>query len=77
MKFNPKFPTFRRIIATLALMFAVVGSAELLAGDRLHHGRWAVLIGVLLALLSYFMPKSSAEKKKPEPEKYHLTGSQP
>jgi hypothetical protein len=72
MKFNPKFPTFRRMLATLAVFFVVVGGAELLAGDRLHHGRWAVLIGVILTLVSYFLPKSS-EKKKPEAEKYHIT----
>ena len=73
MKFNPKFPTFRKMLATLAFLFLVYGSVILLSGrDPLHHSRYPISIGVVLALVSYFLPKSS-EKKKPEAEKYHFT----
>ena len=72
MNFRPKFPSFRTRIVTLAIVFAIYGAAVLVSGhDPCHRGRHAIAVAVILSSLAV-LPESPA--KKPEPEKYHLTG---
>jgi hypothetical protein len=48
------------------------GAAVLVSGhDPCHRGRHAIAVAVILSSLAV-LPESPA--KKPEPEKYHLTG---
>jgi hypothetical protein len=71
MTFNPKFPSFRARIVTLAIVFAVFGAAVLLSGhDYCHRSKDALALAVILAA-SAVIPESPG--KKPEPEKYHIT----
>jgi hypothetical protein len=45
MKLNPRFPTFRAGIVTLAILFAVFGAVVLLSGrDPVHHGLRAIVV---------------------------------
>ena len=70
MKFNPRFPTFRARIVTLAILFAVFGAVVLLSRrDPYHHGLHAIVLASILSLLPA-LPESPA-KAKPEP--YHIT----
>ena len=70
MKFNPRFPTFRARIVTLAILFAVFGAAVLLSGrDPCHHKQHAIVVAGILSVLAA-LPQSPA-KAKPEP--YHIT----
>jgi hypothetical protein len=67
--FNPRFPTFRARIATLAIMFAIGGGAVLLSGhDPYHRGKDAMVIAAILALAAA-VPESPGAKKG-VPEKY-------
>jgi hypothetical protein len=69
MKFNPKFPTFRARIVTLAILLAVYGAAILLSGrDPYHHGRISIMFSAIVALAA--IPR---EPKKVAPDKYNLT----
>jgi hypothetical protein len=76
MKFNPKFPSYRMRIATLALMFAIVGGAVLLSGrDYCHRGRSALVVAGIVALAA-LIPESPVSR--PKVERYDFTeGSQP
>jgi hypothetical protein len=68
--FNPKFPTFRARIVTLAILFAVYRAVVLLSGrDPCNHGRHAIVAAVILTLMA-----GPGEPKKSEAEKYYLTG---
>ena len=70
MTFNPKFPTFRARIVTLAILFAVYGAVVLLSGrDPCHRGLHAIAVAGILSLLA-FVSESPA---KPKLEKYDLT----
>jgi hypothetical protein len=72
MTFNPKFSSYRTRIATLAIMFAIVGGAVLLGGhEYCHRGKDALVVAGILALAAA-VPESPA--KKLQPEKYDLTG---
>jgi hypothetical protein len=69
-RINPRFPTFRARIVTLAILFAVFGAAVLLSGrDPCHHKQHAIVVAGILSLLAA-LPQSPA-KAKPEP--YHIT----
>jgi hypothetical protein len=73
MTFNPKFPTFRARIVTLAIFCAIYGAVVLLSVyDPCHRGRDAIALAVILALAA-----GPGEPKKTEAEKYRLTGGQP
>jgi hypothetical protein len=71
MKFNPKFPTLRARIVTLAILFGIYGAAVLLSGrDPCHQGRHAIAVAVILSALAV-LPESPT--KKPQAEKYSFT----
>jgi hypothetical protein len=70
MTFKPKFSSYRTRIATLAIMFAIVGGAVLLSGhDPCHRGKDAMVIAAILALAAA-IPESPGPKAKAE--KYDL-----
>jgi len=50
MKFNPKFPTFRTIKATVAISSAVYGAVVVAGQGAAHHGWCAIAIAVALSL---------------------------
>jgi hypothetical protein len=71
-EFHPKFPSYRMRMATLAIMFGIVGGVILLSGhDTCHRAEDRLIIAGILAL-GAAIPESP--EKKSEPEKYSLTG---
>jgi hypothetical protein len=76
MTFNPKFPSYRMRIATLALMSAIFGGAILFSGhDYCHRGKDALALAGILALAG-LIPESPVSR--PKVEKYDFTeGSKP
>ena len=76
--FNPKLPTFRAMRACAAVFFAVIGMARLLTASHFgntRNGWW--LLAIAFAFLLGVLPEPQFAAKKPEPEKYPLTGSKP
>lgn len=70
MTFKPNFQSYRSRIVGLALVAAFYGAAVLLSGrDPCHHGRSAIALAVILAVMA-----GPGEPKKSEAERYHLTG---
>jgi hypothetical protein len=71
MTFNPKFSSYRARIATLAIMFAIVGGGLLLGGhDYCHRGGHDLAIAGILALAA-IIPESPVSR--PKVEKYDFT----
>jgi hypothetical protein len=71
MTFKPKFPSYRRRLATFAIMAAFYGALVLLLGhEPCNRGKDALVIAGILALAAA-VPESPA--KKPQAEKYSFT----
>jgi hypothetical protein len=73
MKFDPKFSSFRSRLAVLALVLWI-NAFIVLSGHRITST--GIVILAVAALLAAAIPESPGSKK-PQPERYHLTGSKP